>query len=90
MADRMPQVSASRLSPPAPYRIVASQMDPELGKVVRMTDIQSGQGAEFELFDEDVDTGAAPENDDFDDDEMAEIEKSRAGSDIPPDSGEAS
>lgn len=56
-----------------------------------MSDIQSGQDAEFDLFDEDVDVGEeAPENDDFDDDEMAEIEKSRAGSDVPPDTGEAS
>jgi hypothetical protein len=59
--------------------------------VVTMTEIQSGQATEFDLFDEDVDVGEeAPENDDFDDDEMAGIEKSRAGSDIPPDTGEAS
>ena len=56
-----------------------------------MSDIQSGQGAEFDLFDEDVDTGEeAPEKDDFDDDEMAGIADSRAGSDVPPDTGEAS
>lgn len=84
-------MSVCRLPYPSPYRIVASQKDPELGKVVTMSDIQSGQDAEFDLFDEDVDVGEeAPENDDFDDDEMAEIEKSRAGSDIPPDTGEAS
>lgn len=84
-------MSVCRLPYPIPYRIVASQKDPELGKVVTMSDIQSGQDAEFDLFDEDVDVGEeAPENDDFDDDEMAEIEKSRAGSDIPPDTGEAS
>jgi hypothetical protein len=67
------------------------QDDSELGKVVTMTEIQSGQATEFDLFDEDVDVGEeAPENDDFDDDEMAGIETSRAGSNIPPDTGEAS
>ena len=56
-----------------------------------MTDIQPGQSAEFDLFDEDVDVGEeAPEKDDFDDDEMGGIEQSRAGSNIPPDTGEAS
>ena len=66
-------------------------MDPELGEVVMMSDIQSDQGTEFDLFDEDVDVGdEAPENDDFDDDEMAGIEESRAGSNVPPDTGEAS
>ena len=66
-------------------------MDPELGEVVMMSDIQSDQGTEFDLFDEDVDVGdEAPENDDFDDDEMAGIEESRAGSNVPPDPGEAS
>ena len=84
-------MSVCRLPYPSPYRIVASQKDPELGKVVTMTDIQSGQGAEFDLFDEDVDTGEeAPENDDFDADEMAAINESRAGTGIPPDTGEAS
>ena len=66
-------------------------MDPELGEVVMMSDIQSDQDTEFDLFDEDVDVGdEAPENDDFDDDEMAGIEESRAGSNVPPDTGEAS
>ena len=56
-----------------------------------MADIQSGQATEFDLFDEDVDVGEeAPENDDFDDDEIAAIDASRASSDVLPDSGEAS
>lgn len=55
-----------------------------------MAEFQSGQ-TEFDLFDEDVDTGEeAPENDDFDDDELAAIDASRAGSDVRPDSGGAS